>query len=262
MELHTLGVDGGYTQKDVTELARVFTGWSLTRPRQEEGMSFVFRKRMHDAGAKSVLGLRFAPGGGMEEGERVIRFLARQPATAHRVAFKLCQRLVADEPPKALVDRVAQRFLETGGDLRETVRAVVTSREFFEPSVVRSKVKSPFEFAISAVRASGATVANPIPLARELQKLGEPLYGAQPPTGYSDKSEAWVNSGALMARMNFALALASNTIPGVEVDPARLSGVADGTELSAATRKAIEKRGDDRAAVAGLILGSPEFQRQ
>jgi uncharacterized protein (DUF1800 family) len=255
MELHTLGVDGGYTQKDVTELARVLTGWSIKRPREGDA-GFVFRRFAHDGGSKVVLGQKIAPGGGVEEGERMIRFLSRQPATAHHIALKLCQRLVADDPPPALVDRVAQRFLATGGDLRETVRAVISSREFWSPDAYRAKFKSPFEYAISAVRAVGATVDDPLPLARELQKIGQPLYFAQPPTGYSDRSDAWTNSGALMARLNFAVALAANKMPGVRVafvPPLDL-------DLSATTRKAIADK--DPITTAGLILGSPEFQRQ
>jgi len=260
MELHTLGVDGGYTQKDVTELARVFTGWSITRP--EEGAEFRFRPAMHDTQAKSVLGVRFGAGGGIEEGEKMIHILAHSPATAHHIALQLCQRLVADNPPKALVDRVAKRFLQTDGDLRETVRAVIDSKEFWDPQAYRAKVKSPFEYALSAVRAVGGTVDNPLPLARELQKMGEPLYGAQPPTGYSDKADAWMNTGALMNRLNFALALASNKMPGVRVDTTKLGTIDIGTELTAETKKTIEDRHADSVTTAGLILGSPEFQRQ
>jgi uncharacterized protein (DUF1800 family) len=255
MELHTLGVDGGYTQKDVTELARVLTGWTIKRP-QEGDAGFVYRPFFHDRGAKEVLGQKIAAGGGMEEGERMIRFLARQPATAHHIALQLCQRLVSDDPPPALVDRVAKRFLATNGDLRETVRAVVTSREFWSPAAYQTKFKSPFEYAISAVRAMGATVENPLPIARELQKIGEPLYLAQPPTGYSDRSDAWTNSGALMARLNFAVALASNKLPGVRVENVPELDL----DLSPATRKAIADK--DPITTAGLILGSPEFQRQ
>jgi uncharacterized protein (DUF1800 family) len=255
MELHTLGVDGGYTQKDVTELARVLTGWSIQRP-QEGDAGFVFRRFAHDRGAKVVLGQQIAAGGGMEEGERMIRFLTRQPATAHHIALELCQRLAGDAPPPALVERVAQRFLATGGDLRETVRAVITSREFWSPAAYQTKFKSPFEYAISAVRAVGGTIDNPLPLARELQKIGEPLYLAQPPTGYSDRSDAWTNSGALMARLNFAVALASNKLPGVRVESVPPLDL----DLSATTRKAIA--GKDPITTAGLVLGSPEFQRQ
>src|SRR5205807_71931 len=177
-------------------------------------------------------------------------------------ALQLCQRLVADDPPKALVDRVAKRFLATDGDLRETVKAVIDSPEFWDPRMYRAKVKSPFEYAISAVRAIGAKVDDPLPLARELQKMGEPLYGAQPPTGYSDKAEAWVNTGALMNRLNFALALAANKMPGVRVDPSCVASLDIGTELTAQTKKTIEDGHADVVTIAGLMLGSPEFQRQ
>jgi uncharacterized protein (DUF1800 family) len=238
MELHTLGVDGGYTQKDVTELARVLTGWTIDAPRQDGGSAeFRFRPFLHDRGSKLVLGQRIAAGGGIEEGERMIRFLAHQPATAHHIAMQLCQRLVADEPPPALVARVAKTFLDSGGDLRLTVKAVIDSPEFWEAGAAGTKVKSPFEYVISAIRAAGGRVENPLPVARTLQQIGEPLYGAQPPTGYSDASSAWINSGALMNRLNFALSLAANNVPGVVVH--------------AADAEALGKR-----------LGSPEFQRQ
>lgn len=274
MELHTLGVDGGYTQKDVTELARVLTGWTMTSRRDGgEGAQFVFRPRLHDSGAKSVLGVRFAPGGGIEEGERMIHVLAQQPATAHHLALKLCQRFVADEPPAALVDRVAKRFLATNGDLRETVKAVISSPEFWDPSVYRAKVKSPFEYVISAVRAVDARVDNPLPIARSLQQIGEPLYGAQPPTGYSDKADVWINTGALINRLNFALALATGKFPGVHLDaaPPAMASVNDlaqalvGGELSSETKATITKKTGEEAQpsmIVGLILGSPEFQRQ
>jgi uncharacterized protein (DUF1800 family) len=235
MELHTLGVDGGYSQNDVTELARVFTGWSIARPK-DGSMGFVFRKAVHDRGTKRVLGVTLA-GGGLDEGERMIRFLARQPATAHHIATKLCQRLVADDPPPALVDRVAKRFLETNGDLRATVKAVIEAPELWSPANLRAKTKSPFEYAISALRATNATIDNPLPLARELKNIGEPLYFAQPPTGYSDRSEDWSNSGALVARLNFATALAANKMPGIRVTTS------------------------DPIALAKQ-LGGPEFQRQ
>ena len=231
MELHTLGVDGGYTQKDVTELARVFTGWTIDRRTGQ----FVFRPFLHDRGAKTVLGVRLE--GGIDEGEKMIHILAHHPATAHHIALQLAQRLVSDDPPKALVDRVANVFLKSDGDLRAMVKAVIDSPEFWDAKVYRGKVKSPFEYVISALRASGATVINPIPVARALQQIGEPLYGAQPPTGYSDKAEAWMNSGAEVGRMNFAVSLASNKLPGVVVR------TADANKLA-------------------LELGSPDFQKQ
>jgi uncharacterized protein (DUF1800 family) len=259
MELHTLGVDGGYTQKDVTELARVFTGWSIARPR--EGSGFMYRRNQHDKGDKTVLGIRIAAGGGIEEGERMVRYLANHPSTARHIAYKLCQRLVADEPPAALVDRVAKRFRDTRGDLRQTVKAVIDSPEFWEPKNYRAKMKSPFEYAISAVRAVDGRVTNPLPIARELRKIGQPLYGSQPPTGYSETADAWNNSGALMNRLNFALALAANKMPGVKVTlPAEPASI---VELTEQTRKAIaERRADGPEVAAALVLGSPEFQRQ
>jgi len=270
MELHTLGVDGGYTQKDVTELARVLTGWSIAMPR--EGGGFIFRPRMHDSGAKTVLGVRFPSGGGIGEGERIIHILAHHPATAHHIAYELCQRLVSDDPPKALVDRVAKTFLASDGDLRKSVKAVIDSPEFWDPGVYRAKVKSPFEYVVSAVRAVDAHVDDPRPIARALQQIGEPLYGAQPPTGYSDKAEAWVNTGALMSRLNFALALAGNTMPGVRSDVAalvtepsvdNLAVALTGGNITEETRRTIESKGEQQVrAIAGLILGSPEFQRQ
>ena len=231
MELHTLGVNGGYTQKDVTELARVLTGWSIDR----DG-GFRFRRFLHDTGTKTVLGQTIR-GGGIEEGERMIRFLAHHPSTAKFIATKLSQRLVSDTPPPALVDRVAKRFLATNGDLRETVKAVIESPEFWNAKNYRAKVKSPFEYAISAVRAAGARVEDPLPLARELRKIGEPLYFSQPPTGYSDKSDVWSSEGALVARLNFVTALAEGKMPGVRVTT------------------------DDANALAQR-LGAPEFQRQ
>jgi uncharacterized protein (DUF1800 family) len=302
LELHTLGVDGGYTQTDVTELARVLTGWSVAAPRpadaprpmnrfgrpgrfappDAEPGTFLFRERLHDVGTKTVLGRRFGPNGGVEEGEAAIRMLAHHPATAHHLAYELCRRLVADEPPPALVDRVAARFLATSGDLTETVRAVVTSPEFFDPRAYRSKIKSPFEYAVSAVRAAGGSTDGR-DLGRQVADMGEPLYLCQPPTGYSDSSDAWVNSGALLARLNFALALTSGRIPGTLVDGRAfpLAGNARaietgavrlvGTDVSADTIRTITKRldasadADDAATtemLAGLLLGSPEFQRR
>jgi len=205
MELHTLGVDGGYTQQDVIEVARALTGWTIDRPQQ--GGAFLFRPQMHDTGPKMILGVKFSGSGGEREGERVLDILAAHPSTAHHIAFELAQRFVADEPPASLVDRAAKVFLDTKGDLREVTRAIITSPEFFEADAYRAKVKSPFEFVVSAVRASGATVTNAQPLVGQMNQLGMPLYGCQPPTGYSMTADAWVNTGALLNRMNFALQL-------------------------------------------------------
>ena len=211
MELHTIGVDAGYTQKDVTELARVFTGWSIDRERE-----FRFRRFTHDTGTKTVLGVTLR-NGGIDEGERMIRFLARHPSTAKHIARKLCIRLVSDAPPPVLVERVAKRFRDTNGDLRATVKTILDSPEFW--SSRGAKVKSPFEYAVSAIRASGATIHDPLPLASELRKMGEGLYLAQPPTGYPDDAESWLTSGATLARLDFVLALVHNKVPGVQVHP-------------------------------------------
>jgi uncharacterized protein (DUF1800 family) len=205
MELHTLGVDGGYTQQDVIEVARALTGWTIDVPRQ--GGSFMFRPQWHDAGEKTILGERFQGGKGVEEGERVLDLLARHPSTARHISFKLAQRFIADEPPKAVVDRAAKRFLDTKGDLREVTRVIITSPEFFAAEAYRAKVKTPLEFVVSAVRAANADVVDAQPLIGAMRNLGMPLYGCQPPTGYSMTADAWVNTGALLSRMNFAVQL-------------------------------------------------------
>jgi uncharacterized protein (DUF1800 family) len=217
MELHTLGVDGGYTQKDVQEVARAFTGWTIDRPQQ--GGGFMFRPQMHDTGEKTILGVSFKAGGGQDEGERVLDILAKNPSTAHHIAYELSQRFVADEPPASLVDRAAKRFLDTKGDLREVVRTIVTSPEFFADEAYRAKVKTPLEFVVSAVRATGATVVNAQPLVAQLRNLGMPLYGCVPPTGYSMTADAWVNTGSLLSRMNFALQLVSGQMQPGPIGP-------------------------------------------
>jgi uncharacterized protein (DUF1800 family) len=206
MELHTLGVDGGYTQQDVVELARILTGWTIDLPRQ--GGSFVFRSAMHDTGTKTLLGTTFGSAGEVE-GERALDLLAAHPSTARHIAFKLTQRFVADEPPQAIVDRAAKVFRDTKGDLREVTRAILTSPEFLGTEYRRAKVKTPLEFVTSTVRATGATLVNAQPLVTALQNLGMPLYGSQPPTGYDTTAVSWVNTGALVARMNFAVDIVS-----------------------------------------------------
>ncbi len=205
LELHTLGVDGGYTQKDVTEAARVLTGWTIDQP--QRGGEYVFRAQMHDTGEKVVLGQRFPAGRGEDEGERLLDMLATHQSTAKHIAFKLAQRFVSDEPPAELVKRAAKVFADTKGDLREVTRAIITSPEFFAADAYRSKVKTPFEFVVSAVRATGAAIVTAQPMVTAMRNLGMPLYGAQPPTGYSMTSDAWVNTGALLNRMNFAVQL-------------------------------------------------------
>jgi uncharacterized protein (DUF1800 family) len=269
LELHTLGVDGGYTQKDVVEVARAFTGWTIQNPRR--GGSFRFEPRMHDDGEKIVLGQRIAPGGGKKDGERVLDIVAAHPSTARFIATKLARRFVADDPPAALVDRAAARFRDTDGDLRETLRAILTSPEFFAPAARRAKVKTPLEFVASAVRATGAEVDTSLPLLRSLRDLGMPLYMCQPPTGYGDTAEDWVNTGALLNRMNFAVALADGTMRGIRVNPdslaarnAKPAAIADsllGGQMSEATAATLAKT-DDPAKLLALALGSPEFQRR
>ena len=185
MELHTLGVDGGYTQRDVQEVARAFTGWTIDAPRQ--GGGFRYEPRMHDDGEKIVLGHHIKSGGGKHDGEQVLDILAKHPSTATFIATKLARRFVADTPPPSLVDRAATRFRETDGDIREVVRTIVTSPEFFAAAAYRAKVKTPFEFVASAVRTTGADATNPQPLVMAVRELGMPLVRCQPPTGYCDK---------------------------------------------------------------------------
>jgi len=232
MELHTLGVDGGYTQKDVTEVARCFTGWTILQP--QRGGDFVFNPRAHDNGEKVVLGVKIPAGGGMSDGEKVLDILARHPSTAHFISRELAQRFVADAPPAALVDRMAQTFLKTGGDLREVMKTMLASKEFWSVDAYRTKMNSPLDLVVSAVRAEDGQVDYALNLANQVAQLGEPLYRKQEPTGYSNLGKEWVNTAGLLARMNFALQLADNRIPGVK----------------AGTTK-----------VAGIDLGSPEFQK-
>ena len=269
LELHTLGVDGGYSQKDVQEVARALTGWTIANPRL--GGEFQFNPRMHDDGEKIVLGRRIRAGGGRKDGEQVLDLLARHPSTAHFIATKLARRLVADDPPAALVARVARRFTETDGDIRELVRTIATSPEFLGGEYRRAKTKNPLEFVVSAVRATGVDAANALPLVQSLRELGMPLYGAQPPTGYADKAEAWVNSGALLNRMNFALALAGGRMRALRARPqlaastdeARLTifAVALAGQASSSTAATVARATTPAQAVA-LTLGSPEFQKR
>ncbi len=294
MELHTLGVDGGYTQKDVIEVARCFTGWTLG-PRGN--MSFTFRPRVHDKAEKIVLGTRLAPGGGIEDGLRVLDILSKHPSTAKFISHKLCQRFVADEPPQMLVDRMAEVFTKTDGDIRQVVRAILTSPEFNSPKYYRNKVKSPLELAASAIRVTGASTDGAGPMIQAVARMGEPLYLCQPPTGYSEDSSRWMSNAMLLERMNFAVALFAARINGTRVDVSRFvapdavnnqnklidqllavlvhSDVSDETRenlsrvLNDAQAKATPAKYDERAAkrnndlvsgVAALILGSREFQ--
>jgi uncharacterized protein (DUF1800 family) len=309
MELHTLGVDGGYTQQDVIEVARAFTGWSIDQPRGRA--AFIFRPAMHDQGQKRVLGHVLPAWGGEQDGVRVVDLLSRHPSTATFIATKLVRRFVSDDPPPALVERAARTFRETDGDIRRVVAAIVSSPEFFSQDSYRAKIKSPLEIVASSARALGADLAPPgepgsrqpgagLILALQVGRLGEPLYQQQPPTGYPDVADAWVNTGSLLNRMNFALALTQNRLPGVNVDAQRLIGRADrqrpdtvldalldsllqgqvrpetrsviagqldNPEISHATaddRKMAGRRATntDVEKLAALVLGSPEFQRR
>ncbi|MEP7352821.1 MAG: DUF1800 domain-containing protein [Acidobacteriota bacterium] len=283
MELHTLGVDnenqpGGYTQQDIINVAKAFTGWTIQQPRQ--GGQFVFNDRMHDHGEKIVLGVKIAAGGGKGDAEKVLDILAKHPATAHFVSLKLARRFVADDPPEALVERMAKRFRETDGDIREVVKAMVTSPEFFSEGAWRAKVKTPLELVVSAARATGANVGFAMPISTRLVDLGEPLYRKSEPTGYSTNAAEWVNSAALLARMNFALDLTANRLPGSTVDIGKISSDAQdmsvllpitarrllGSDPSPQTIASINKALADKTPtpelVAGLVLGSPDFQRR
>jgi uncharacterized protein (DUF1800 family) len=205
MELHTLGVDGGYTQQDIIEVARAFTGWTLEGRQQGE---FQFAPRLHDRGEKKVLGHTIRAGGGMDDGEQVLDIVAAHPSTAKHIATKLVRRFVSDDPPAALVDKVAATFTKTKGNLREVVRTLVTSPEFYATQYRGAKVKTPLEFVVSGVRATGRDVREPRPLLQALQQLGMAPYQCQPPTGYDDTAETWVSAGALVTRMNIAQQLA------------------------------------------------------
>lgn len=296
LELHTLGVDGGYTQQDVIEVARALTGWSIKYPkknRKNDGIVFTFRNRMHDPGRKTVLGHTIGPDQGVKEGEVILDILARHPSTANFIATKLCRRFVSDDPPPQLVENVARRFLATDGDIRETLREIFYSYQFFEPHHFRSKVKSPLEFIASAVRATNTNMTKPAFFTKAVRKMGQPLYLAKPPTGYPDRSEAWVNAGALLNRMNFALALTRSgkksrmklesfigTTPrsNGELILDRLFSAFLGGEVSEATRRVLKEKLNDPEIsqsrlddprqefslpkLAALVIGSPDFQRK
>jgi uncharacterized protein (DUF1800 family) len=268
MELHTLGVDGGYTQKDVQEVARAFTGWTIDMPRQ--GGGFRFEPRIHDEGEKVVLGHRIKAGG-KKDGEEVLDILAAHPSTARFIATKLARRFVADAPPAELVDRASARFRETRGDIREVVRTLVTSPEFFAAAAYRAKVKSPYEFVASAARAANVDLVSALPLVQALRELGMPLYFCQPPTGYPDRADAWVNTGALLSRMNFAVALTEGKLRGVKrAAPVDVPGTSPADALFQAalagdvsdSTRATVARATTAAQSLALILGSPEFQRK
>ncbi|WP_426754892.1 DUF1800 domain-containing protein [Myxococcus sp. Y35] len=290
LELHTLGVDGGYTQQDVREVARCFTGWSIRKPRKAP--AFFFRRRAHDAEDKTVLGQRIPGQRSMADGEQVLDLLARHPSTARHVATRLARRFVSDTPPPALVERVAKVFLDSEGDLPTVYRALFQSPEFWAPEARGTKVKTPFEFVVSALRATHAELTVRPRLVQSLAKMGEPLFRAPAPTGFPEVAEPWVNSGSLVARLNFSLELVSGRMPGTQVALKSLATPATPTEegwvdalghallgappsdqTRATILEALSKRAEAASAVgeprpvdvpliAGLLLGSPEFQKQ
>jgi uncharacterized protein (DUF1800 family) len=291
MELHTLGVDGGYTQNDVTEVARAFTGWTIEKPR--ENPQFKFDERVHDPDPKIVLG-RKIHSGEMKDGEQVIELLARHPSTAKFISTKLARRFVSDNPPPALVARMAGTFKSSNGDIRAVLRTMIYSPEFWSREAYRGKIKTPFEFVASSVRALGTATDTTMPLVQWVGRIGEPLYQCQPPTGYADKADAWVNAGALLNRLNFSLALAGNKVRGSRTDAAALLGAsssADGKQIldravqlflggqaGPSTIEILQKQLDDPqvlqarlddpvkpvdlGVLTGLVLGAPEFQRR
>ena len=221
LELHTVGVDGGYAQQDVINVARAFTGWTIKPP--VTGGGFVFRPEMHDAGEKIVLGHRLPAGRGIADGEDVLDIISRSPATARFIATKLARRFVADDPPQSLIDDAAAVFLKTDGDIRQVVRTIVTSNEFHSQQAFRSKVKSPFEVVVSAMRALNAQPDSTPRTAQAVAYLGEPLFGHQAPNGYPETGDAWMNTGAILNRINFGMAVAANRIPGASL--ASLPGI-------------------------------------
>ncbi|MBI4421013.1 MAG: DUF1800 domain-containing protein [Gemmatimonadetes bacterium] len=280
MELHTLGVDGGYTQQDVGNVARILTGWSIALPRRDPG--FVFNDWAHDRGEKVVLGRRFPAGHGMDEGIELLRLLARHPATMRHVSAKLCARFVSDSPPDGCIDAGVHAWQKSDGQIRAVVHAIVTSPEFWAPENRGAKIKTPLEFVVSAIRALGAEPDSTLMSAQVVARLGQPLYGQQPPTGYPETQDAWVNTGALLQRMNVAMGLASGRLPGVKIDldnvaPAAapsdsliaavnrniLNGAASPHTIRTMKNQTRDLSGEmARAMVVGLALGSPEFQKQ
>ncbi len=220
MELHTLGVDGGYSQQDVQEIARCFSGWTIQKP-NEQGL-FVYRPGFHDDGEKVVLGHRILAGGGYADGERVLDILATHPSTAKFIATKLARRFISDDPPQSVIDRATAVFLKTDGSIRETLRAILTSPEFFSPAAYRAKMRSPLEYVAAAMRALNAETDGDRPVLDLIGRMGQPLFGRITPDGYSDRAEQWLSSGAMIARLNFANALATNRLKGTRVDLEKL----------------------------------------
>jgi uncharacterized protein (DUF1800 family) len=291
MELHTLGVDAGYTQQDVNAMAETLTGWTVREPRKDP--EFHFDERIHGRGKQVVMGHAFSDGG-MKDGEEVLKFLANHPSTGIFISRKFARHFVSDNPPESLVQRMAENYAATQGDIRSLLKTMIYSPEFWSRDAYRAKVKTPFELVVSTARALDANVSISLPLAQWVGRMGEPLFLCQPPTGYSDKAETWVNTGALLNRLNFALAFAGNRMPGANVELKPLLGPEASTDPHAAldqslgiflggqvastTRQTLEGRLNDpqilqarledpvkrvnQGLIAGLVLGAPEFQRR
>jgi uncharacterized protein (DUF1800 family) len=263
MELHTLGVDGGYTQKDVQEVARCFTGWTMRQPRGQP--DFLFDSTLHDNDAKNVLGTIVPAGGGIADGIKVVDLLARHPSTAKFIATKLARRFIADDPPATVVSDAAATFRRTDGDIRAVVRTILESREFYAAEVYRGKLKKPLEFIAGALRITDSDTRVTAALLRYLGRMGEPLFLAQAPNGYGDVAERWISADMLLTRINFVSDLATNKLPGsrmgsVAKDPQRLASLIAPEGLSPATRAAVAQALPGEAVP--LLLAAPEFQRR
>jgi len=299
LELHTLGVDGGYTQQDVMEVAKVFTGWTVDQPFL--GGAFQFDVRRHEPGSKTVLGKTIAEAG-EREGIQVLDLLSSHPSTARFICKKLAQRFLADDPPEEMVKQMAATFMKTDGDIREVLRTLFRSPEFYSSKYYRAKTKTPLEFLVSALRASGTEVTAPDPVLQTLLALGMPPYAQAVPTGYPEQTANWMTPGALLARINFVNGLSNGRFPPLRFDPARLIALGmvktpDLTKVRTATKSrkptgvdlavalledavfagemSVETDAEIRKqlqaanppaealkAVAALALGSPEFQRR
>jgi uncharacterized protein (DUF1800 family) len=291
MELHTVGVDAGYTQQDVIQMAECLTGWTIHEPRKDP--QFFFDEKIHAQGKKVVMGRTFNYGG-EKDGEEALKMLASQPATARFISTELARHFVSDNPPSSLIDRMAKSFTSSGGDIRVVLKTMIYSPEFWSREAYRSKVKTPFELVASTSRALNAESTISLPLSQWVGRMGEPLYLCQPPTGYSDKAETWVNTGALLNRLNFALAFAGDKMGGATVDLNPMLGEEASKDPSAALARSIQifldgqitpstqatlearlkdpqilqARLDDpvkqvnEGLIVGLVLGTPEFQRR
>jgi uncharacterized protein (DUF1800 family) len=272
MELHTLGVDGGYTQQDVIAVARCFTGWTIRQVNQKP--EFAFAAFMHDGNEKTVLGHRISAGGGEQDGLQIIDILVQHPSTARFISTKLARHFVADDPPPALINRMARVFTKTGGDLRAVMETMVGSKEFFSEGAWQSKVKSPLEMVASAARAVDANIIDSFMLAQKVSDMGQPLYGKEVPTGYKDTADTWLSTANVMARISFANALMQGQVSGIKVDSSQFAGKDASTiarvllnrepseQTLAAIEKGMEGRKPEPGLIAGFVISSPEFQRR